>query len=615
MSKVINFKNQGLTSQEAQKRLQKFGPNEIRRGKRVHPIKILLSQFSSPLVILLIVSAIISWLIGYLPGQSPNLTDSILILAIVFVAGIAGFIQDYKAEKSIEALQKMTAPRAKVIRDGEEKEIKASELVPGDLILLTAGDIVPADAKIIKAFNLKVNEAVLTGESGAIEKKPSQEVFMNSYVYVGEGQAVVLRTGMRTKMGQVASRLQKIKEEKKPLDIKITLLKGKEKAKEEEFVSKKEFEQQLKTLQKSTSELTMEFEKVKVSLEALKEGKKATDERLQGLAESIGEIRSMLFEREAKLKEQQLKLEKVFTIMEELEPEKFLKTMSKRDQKLSEHDMKFEKLEMLTSELSKDVKKLKETLNAMGSLENLVELDKRIAKKLSEMDDRAKSVERISSKIEKLFLDLNKKLEEFETYRLAQERMEESLNETMKTLTDISMKLEDYVTRDELNAVKDLIKALQDEIQKLREEKAKLKIPPEVEELQKEKESIQALLESLEEQYKNRSISEEEYVKVKETNLKRIEKIEEKLRELTSGVSVPEVSETNVLKKAPSNKEISNESVEEKLGKEEKQKVVEKRIKAPKKKEKWLSELEDLLKLGLISRDAYEKTRRMLEAG
>jgi len=395
----------------------------------------------------------------------------------------------------------------------------------------------------------------------------------------------------------------------------MPLLKGKEKAKEEEFVSKKEFEQQLKTLQKSTSELTMEFEKVKVSLEALKEGKKATDERLQGLAESIGEIRSMLFEREAKLKEQQLKLEKVFTIMEELEPEKFLKTMSKRDQKLSEHDMKFEKLEMLTSELSKDVKKLKETLNAMGSLENLVELDKRIAKKLSEMDDRAKSVERISSKIEKLFLDLNKKLEEFETYRLAQERMEESLNETMKTLTDISMKLEDYVTRDELNAVKDLIKALQDEIQKLREEKAKLKIPPEVEELQKEKESIQALLESLEEQYKNRSISEEEYVKVKETNLKRIEKIEEKLRELTSGVSVPEVSETNVLKKAPSNKEISNESVEEKLGKEEKQKVVEKRIKAPKKKEKWLSELEDLLKLGLISRDAYEKTRRMLEAG
>ena len=222
MSKVINFKNQGLTSQEAQKRLQKFGPNEIRRGKRVHPIKILLNQFSSPLVILLIVSAIISWLIGYLPGQSPNLTDSVLILAIVFVAGIAGFIQDYKAEKSIEALQKMTAPRAKVIRDGEEKEIKASELVPGDLIFLTAGDIVPADAKIIKAFNLKVNEAVLTGESGAIEKKLNQEVFMNSYVYVGEGQAVVLRTGMRTKMGQVASRLQKIKEEKTSLQKEIT---------------------------------------------------------------------------------------------------------------------------------------------------------------------------------------------------------------------------------------------------------------------------------------------------------------------------------------------------------------------------------------------------------
>ena len=208
------MKTNGLSHSEATIRLRQFGKNVITKEKKVHPLRILLQQFTSPLILILIAAALISLAIGFLPDQESNIADTILILAIVLISGIFGFVQDYRAERTIEALQKMATPRAKVIRDGKEQEIYATDLVPGDLILVESGDIIAADGVIADAFHLEVDESILTGESLAITKKNEDPVFMHSYVTVGNAKAMVTNTGMQTKIGRIATGLQDIRDEK-----------------------------------------------------------------------------------------------------------------------------------------------------------------------------------------------------------------------------------------------------------------------------------------------------------------------------------------------------------------------------------------------------------------
>ncbi|MDK2849788.1 MAG: P-type Ca2+ transporter type [Candidatus Woesearchaeota archaeon] len=211
----------GLTSEEVKDRLKRFGYNELKRTKKRSAWKIFISQFTSPLTLILIAVAILSFVLGYFPGQDSNLTDTILILVIVVISGIAGFIQDYKSEKTIEALQKMAVPKAKVIRDGTEQEVLMTEIVPGDVVLLDAGDVVPADAKLIDSYDLKVDESILTGESRAVHKNVDDDVYMNTHVVSGNAVAVVLKTGMKTKIGEIASKLQQIEDQKTPFDKEI----------------------------------------------------------------------------------------------------------------------------------------------------------------------------------------------------------------------------------------------------------------------------------------------------------------------------------------------------------------------------------------------------------
>ena len=218
------MKKEGLTNIEARKSLEKFGKNEIRRTKKINTTKIFLSQFTSPLILILIVAGLISLGVGFLPNQSPRIADTVLILIIVLASGISGFFQEFKAEKAIEALQRMASPKVKVIRNNEEKEIDSTEVVPGDIIILNSGDIVPADAKIIESFNLELNEASLTGESREIKKEKSDEIFMNTFVYTGTAKALVTKTGMQTRIGQIATKLQEIKEEKTPFEKEVSKL-------------------------------------------------------------------------------------------------------------------------------------------------------------------------------------------------------------------------------------------------------------------------------------------------------------------------------------------------------------------------------------------------------
>ncbi len=214
----------GLTTTEAQQQQKKFDRNEIIRQTTTHPIRILVRQFTSPLILLLIAAAIVSLAIGFLPDQEPNVVDALLILFIVILSGVLGFIQDYNAERTIEALQKMATPHARVIRDGQEVEIPSAEVVPGDLLLLESGDMVTADGKVVEAFHLELDESVLTGESAAVRKEAEESVFMNTYVTGGNAQVLVTETGMRTQMGHVASRLQTLETEKSSFQVELGIL-------------------------------------------------------------------------------------------------------------------------------------------------------------------------------------------------------------------------------------------------------------------------------------------------------------------------------------------------------------------------------------------------------
>jgi len=208
----------GLSSLEAERRLKIYGKNEIVERKGINPFFIFLSQFKSPIILLLIAAAILSLFVNV--AKEESFIDSLLILAIVFAAGIAGFVQDYKAEKTIEALKKLATPKAKVIRDGKEQEIDSTLIVPGDIIVLEGGDVIPADAELIKG-ELQVDESILTGESRAVKKKVGDKIFSGCGIFSGNAIAKVIATGMNTQLGKIASKVQEIREEKTPFQLQM----------------------------------------------------------------------------------------------------------------------------------------------------------------------------------------------------------------------------------------------------------------------------------------------------------------------------------------------------------------------------------------------------------
>jgi Ca2+-transporting ATPase len=208
----------GITQREAERRLEEYGRNEIEKEKKRSRLLIFLSQFKSFLILILIAAAIVSVFV------TKEMTDAIVILLIVIFSGVLGYVQEYRAEEAIRALKKMAAPRAIVVRDGKKLEINSTLVVPGDLLIFDAGCKVAADARLIDAFELKLDESPLTGESEPVSKKRDDMVFMGTTVRYGRGAGVVNRTGMRTEFGKIAGALQEIEEEKTPLQEEIDRL-------------------------------------------------------------------------------------------------------------------------------------------------------------------------------------------------------------------------------------------------------------------------------------------------------------------------------------------------------------------------------------------------------
>ncbi len=212
----------GLSDVEARERLLTYGENALQEGVHRSILAVFLSQFADLLVILLIVAAVISMLSG-------NVESSIVIIVVILLNAILGTFQYYKAEKSLDALKELSAPKAKVLRDGITKELASKELVPGDVLLLQAGDLVVADARVLHSYCLQVNESALTGESASVDKKDidiPQEValgdrcnmvFSGSLVTYGRGKVLVTATGMGTEIGKIAALMNQTKNKKTPL--------------------------------------------------------------------------------------------------------------------------------------------------------------------------------------------------------------------------------------------------------------------------------------------------------------------------------------------------------------------------------------------------------------
>ena len=230
VEKVLDILNtssdKGLSSREAKARLEKYGHNELQKEKGITALTIFINQFKNALIILLVFAAILSLFLG-------EPLDSAAMFGIIALTAVLGFIQEYRAEKAVEELQKISAPTAKVLRDGKATRIPAKDLVPGDILLLEAGDIVAADSRLLEVSSLQIDEASLTGESvpskkvidpfkhGTSVADQENMAFMSTVVNYGKGKSVVTRTGMQTELGKIATSIQTTKEVQTPLQRKF----------------------------------------------------------------------------------------------------------------------------------------------------------------------------------------------------------------------------------------------------------------------------------------------------------------------------------------------------------------------------------------------------------
>ncbi len=224
--KTLNAAETGLSSGEAENRLQKYGKNELKEEEKTSVVKLFLSQFKSFLILILMAAALVSAFLG-------ELIDAFVILFTVFLAGVLGFVQEYRAEESIKLLKSLTSPEALVVRDGKEVKVPSSVLVPGDILILQAGDRIPADARLFEAQSLKIDESSLTGESVPVEKntkvfppetpQPDRKnmAYTGTSVTYGRGKAVITATGMSTAFGKLAGLLGEIERERTPLQEKL----------------------------------------------------------------------------------------------------------------------------------------------------------------------------------------------------------------------------------------------------------------------------------------------------------------------------------------------------------------------------------------------------------
>ncbi|MCK4496702.1 MAG: hypothetical protein KAU24_00795 [Candidatus Aenigmarchaeota archaeon] len=398
--------------------------------------------------------------------------------------------------------------------------------------------------------------------------------------------------------------------------------------------------------------MEVRLEKMNAFLNAMKDEKTSGNETIRRLTEEIGEMRSNIGALDRKTSQQEIIVTEINTAIADLKPQKFVKFLRKEDAQVKMHDAKIQRIEDVTSLLIKRITQVEEVLKKIGSLEKIADFGRDIAKRLVEIENREKRIGRISDRIDSIFMQLNKRLDEFMLYKAKQDTLDELSREMMKTIDEMNTKIEGFAKKEDLNLLRE---TLESRISGVGVPAAS----PEVIKLQEQKSEIEGLLGILEEQFKKGELKKEEYEKAKKVNTERMESIDKKIQEKSQAASVgvpapveepqgqpapepvkeekPTEEKPGAKKKKPTEEEkpaetplakptLEEKPVEKTVEKPVEKKAVEKPLEEKKpveekkpakkgRKEQMLEELEESYKKGEISKEAYEKTKKMIEEG
>lgn len=266
----------------------------------------------------------------------------------------------------------------------------------------------------------------------------------------------------------------------------------------------------------------VELEKLKTMMDAKKDEKSLMEERLQRVIEEVGEIRSSTSSMEGRLSEQEMKMEELKEIIDFLKPERFTKDLQKKDAELKSHEDKIERLDETMSMILKNINAIKNVLERMGSIENIARMSNEISKKLIEIDEKSKKMTRVADRIDNIFVELNKRMEEFLFYKAKQDALDALSKETLKSIDEINMKLENFAQRSELEDLRAVMGGGQSEVSAPVEEETSE--PDEITKLKFQKQEIKDFLNMLDEQHKGGEINEKDYQQAKKTNTEKIKK-------------------------------------------------------------------------------------------
>ncbi len=288
-------------------------------------------------------------------------------------------------------------------------------------------------------------------------------------------------------------------------------------------------------MQKLSEKFNVDIERIKATIDALKEARTSNDERMQTISEGLTELRTTVMQREAGIKEQELKFTSVKELVEDIEPEKINKQFMKRDQFASEMEVRIEKLEVKMEDVIRTTGSINALLKSIGGLENVANIDHEVAKKMEHMTKTEKSMDNLSSKLEKMFLAMNKNLEDFEVYEARQDNMNEVLNDMVKNVDKLGIKFDNYIDKKDMTKIESTIDTLAEKLEimmkilKKAVPFAEAEIPKELQVLENKKEDIGSLLSALESEHHKKQISDKEYATIKKKNEESLEKINEEI--------------------------------------------------------------------------------------
>lgn len=349
-----------------------------------------------------------------------------------------------------------------------------------------------------------------------------------------------------------------------------------------EEIGSKVTDKDMTEMRNSFAKLDAEIDKMKAQLEAVKEGRKIDDDKIQRVVEGLAEVRTMVYGREASTKEQEIKMEKMIDLLSKLEPDKLLLEISRRDKEMSNQALRVNKLEETSKEFGEMLKRIETLLRNIGSLEHVIKIGTEASEKLMEMQNMQRGVQKMSDKIQGMYAELSKRMEEFMLYRAKQDRVDDMLNDVLKNLDELNTKAAYFVTRDDIESFRSSVQATI----------ASASYAPTVsDESESQKEEIKILLKTLEDEFKSKSISKEEYEKMRNANLAKLKEIDSK--------AAPKAAP--LIREPASAKPVKVEKKEPVFTKDQKN-----------RNDMLLKDLEDIFKKGLISKEAYDKTKKMI---